>query len=344
MRRASLGFAILIIGVLSAHGQTAKKASAVGIMCLLRGDSFERPFQDLAHDPCWSNPNVQGVSLRSNWSKIEPVEGQFDWAFFDEGVRLAARAHKKIAMCVVAGVTTPSWVYNSGAYRFNIHKLRRQGYAEAMSQPVPWDQTFLSKWGNFIRAFASRYDNVEDLAYVVMGGSGRRAETFFVDSPEDIARVESNGDLSRWVQGSEKIADLYSVAFLKTPFIMALGPPVPDDAGKRALKQLVDYAAGNHPGHFGMMSAGLRPRYDMSSIGAQLIHAWSGRTPVGFQMLLPSKAGRLMSEGTLEDALNRGIAIGGHFFEVYSVDCQDPNQGPVLQRAAAKLFARYGGE
>src|SRR5580704_2823310 len=344
MRRLTLGFAILVLSMLSARGQTADKASAIGIMCLLKPDSVQHPFQDLAHDPCWKNPNVQGVSLRSNWDKIEPVEGEFDWSFFDDGVRMAGRTHKKIAMSVTAGVTSPSWVYTAGAYRFNIRKLRRRGGSEGMSQPLPWDQKFLTKWGDFVRAFAARYDHDEHLTYVVMGGPGRRAETFFVDSPEDIAQVESSGDLSRWVQGSEKIVDLYGAAFGKTPFIMALGPPVPDDAGKKALKQVVDYAAGSYPGRFGVMSAGLRPHYDMKSLGAAIIHSLSSRSPVGFQMLLPSKGGTLMSEGTLEDALNRGIGIGGHFFEVYSLDCRDPNQAMVLQAAAAKLRARYGGE
>ena len=329
------------LSIACAKGQSVRKASATGIFCLLAADRVERPFPDLASEPCWTNPNVQRVSLRSNWDKIEPSDGKFDWTFFDEGVRLAAQHHKKISMSITAGVTTPAWVYAAGAYRWDINRLRRTGGADPLSQPLPWDSVFQAKWSEFIRAFGARYDNVSELVYVVMGGPGRKAEGFFVNSPADIARLESMGGLSRWVQGSEKIVDHYASAFSKTPFILAMGPPIPGAAGQAALSQLIDYASQQYSGHFGVMSDGLRPAYALSSIGARTVRALSSRQPVGFQMLIPSKGGMLMSEGSLEDALNRGVALGAHFLEVYAADCRDPNQAAVLQRVGAKLSASY---
>ena len=328
----------------SVNGESAKKVAPTGVFYLLKSNSIEHPFNDLANDPSWTNPNVQGVSMRSQWSKIEPSEGNFDWSFFDEGVRLAAQYHKKISMSVTAGVTTPDWVYDAGAYKFTINKLRSRGGSASMTQPLPGDTVFLAKWTNFIRALAARYDNEPDLAYVVIGGPGRRAESFFVDSPEDIAKLQSIGGLSRWVQGSEKIVDRYASTFLRTPFILATGPPIPDYTGRTALSQLVDYGVSHYPGRFGIMSDGLRPRYEMTSPAAQMIRALSARTPVGFQMLLPSKGGRQMAPGTLADALGRGLVLGAHFLEVYSVDCNDPNQAPVLREVSAKLKAKFGSD
>jgi hypothetical protein len=333
---------ILGLNIASANGQSAKKVPATGIFYLTKSDSVEYPFENLASSRGWTNPNVAGVSLRSQWNKVESSEGGFDWSFLDEGVRLAAQHHKKISISVTAGVSTPDWVYAAGAYRWNIHKLRKGGSRLLMSQPLPWDSVLLSKWGDFVRALAARYDNTPDLAYVVMGGPGRRAESFFVDSPEDIAELESKGGISRWVQGSEKIVDRYASAFVKTPFILAIGPPIPSDAGRVALHQLIDYGADHYPGRFGIMSDGLRPRYEMASFGAQVIRALSTRCPVGFQMLLPSKGGRQMPEGTLADAIQRGFELGAHFIEIYSIDCDDPNQASGLQELNAKLLAKFG--
>jgi len=332
---------VLALNIAPAKGQSVRKLAPTGVFYLLKSNSVEHPFENLESDPSWTNRHVQGVSMRSQWSKIEPSEGDFDWAFFDEGVRLATLHNKKISISVTAGVTTPDWVYAAGAYKLTISKLHSSGLQE---QPLPWDSIFLSKWSSFVRALAARYDNIPNLAYVVMGGPGRRAESFFVTAPEEVAHFESLGGLSRWVQGSEKIIDCYGSAFQKTPFILALGAPVPTDAGRAALRQLVGYGASHYSGRFGVMSDGLRPRYAMRSPVAQMIRELSNRSPVGFQMLLPSKGGRQMPEGSLADALNGGVALGGHFFEVYSGDCNDPNQANVLQEVGAKLMAKFGND
>lgn len=341
MRFACFMVFVAAFNIDSAKSQSVGKVAPTGIFYLLKSNSIEHPFEDLASDPSWTNPNVQGVAMRSQWSKVEPSERSYDWSFFDEGVRLAAQHHKKISMSVTAGVTTPNWVYAAGAERFNISRPGARGASVAMMQPLPRDAVFLAKWTNFIRAMAARYDNVPELAYVVVGGPGRRAESFFVDSPDDIAKFQSMGGLSRWVQGSEKIVSGYGNAFLRTPFILAMGSPIPGEAGRAALNELIDYGASHYPGHFGLMSDGLRPRYQMRSPGAQMIRALSSRSPVGFQMLLPSKGGRLMYEGTLADALSRGFALGAHFFEVYSIDCDDPDQAGVLQQVGARLLAKF---
>ena len=49
--------------------------------------------------------------------------------------------------------------------------------------------------------------------------------------------------------------------------------------------------------------------------------------------------GQVKLEGglLLVDALNRGIALGAHFIEVYAVDCNDPRNAQVLTEAADKL-------
>ena len=52
--------------------------------------------------------------------------------------------------------------------------------------PLPWDPVFQQKWGAFIQALAARYGNAPNLAYVTMGGPGRRREAYFCFAPYDI--------------------------------------------------------------------------------------------------------------------------------------------------------------
>src|SRR5580704_12290841 len=87
LRRVLSAGLMVTCGSFSAFGQS--KATAYGIFDLLPVDSVASPFKDLASEHCWTNPNVVGVVLRTDWNKVEGVKGQFDWSFLDEGVALA---------------------------------------------------------------------------------------------------------------------------------------------------------------------------------------------------------------------------------------------------------------
>src|SRR5579862_3784659 len=64
------------------------------------------------------NRNVDGVTLRFWWDKIEPSEGQFNWTAVDRDIA-RVRAHgKKVSITVAAGYGTPAWVYAAGAAPF----------------------------------------------------------------------------------------------------------------------------------------------------------------------------------------------------------------------------------
>ena len=104
----------------SCSGAQTPKASASGIIYLLKADRPDFPSRDPAKEPCWTNSYVQGVLLRTFWSKIQPREGAIDWSFFDQGVALAAKYNKKLGLLMTAGVRTPRWVYPAGVYEFMV--------------------------------------------------------------------------------------------------------------------------------------------------------------------------------------------------------------------------------
>jgi len=312
------------------------KAPACGIFYLLKADSVNSPSRNLAKEPCWTNPYVQGVLLRTHWNKIQPSEEAVNWSFFDQGVALAEQYDKRVGLLVTAGVTTPEWVYAAGASRFTLRKLRDP--KSSPNQPLPWDPVFQAKWGNVIRALGERYDGNPRVAYVVMGGSGRKAESFFASAAEDVAAFDQLGGLTSWKTGVEWITDQYATHFSGTPFLLDLGAPVPSAQGRTALADVCSYAIAAYPHRFGVKSDGLSANYDLNAFGAREVSALSGSTTVGFQMSLPSKRALNPHGGfLLADALNRGIGLGAHFIEVYAVDCNDPVQAQVLTQTADTL-------
>lgn len=331
--RFAWAFLSVIIVCASANAQMP---NGIGVMYLTKSDAVGDPPYDLASEPCWTNSLVQGVALRTQWSKIQPTEAAFDWSFLDQGMALAAQHGKKVSILITAGVTTPQWVYDAGALKLMVTTQA----GPVMPMPLPWDPIFQTKWGNVIRAFGRRYGGNPQLVYVVMGGSGRRAESYFVFTAEDQATFARLGGLDSWKTGVEWIADEYARNFASTPFLLDLGAPVPTDAGQAALAEVCAYAVANYPGRFGVKSDGLAAGYGPNSFGATEIQYLSPTATVGFQMALPSK-GEMDEKGNLllKVALTIGIDLGAHFIEVYSADCNDPTEAQSLVQAGGELLS-----
>ncbi|HEY3661161.1 MAG TPA: hypothetical protein VGK91_08040, partial [Candidatus Udaeobacter sp.] len=208
--------------------------------------------------------------------------------------------------------------------------------AQIEPMPLPWNPVFQAKWGAFIQALAARYGSAPNLAYVVMGGPGRRAESFFCFTPYDIEYFNTVlGGLPNWERGVKWIIDQYGTYFPNTPFILALGAPIPTPDGTASLQAVCDYGAAQHHGnHFGVMSDGLQypSGPPNGSIGATEVSLLSPASTVGYQFFVTQHedidpvTGRFM----LDLGLERGINFGAHFIEVYGGDCDDPVLAPVL--------------
>lgn len=330
--RVVLAVLMATLGCTSSNAQTPP---GIGVMYLTKSDAVGNPPYDLASDPCWTSTVSQGVALRTQWSKIQPTEATFDWSFLDQGVALAAQYGKKVSILITAGVTTPDWVFTAGAQKF----LVTTQAGPVLAMPLPWDPVFQAKWGNVIRAFAARYEGNPQLVYVVMGGPGRRAESYFCFSPDDLVTFDSVGGLTSWKSGAEWIIDEYARNFTKTPFLLDLGAPVPTDDGQTALSDVCDYAVAKYPGRFGVKSDGLASGYGPNLFGATEVQLLSPTAMVGYQMALPSK-GKTDADGNLllAQALDIGIGFGAHFIEVYSGDCVDPIEADSLTAAGTALL------
>ena len=215
--------------------------------------------------------------------------------------------------------------------------------AQIEPMPLPWDPVFQAKWGAFIQALAARYGNAPNLAYIVMGGPGRRAESYFCFTPDNLDYfINTLGGLPNWEQGVRWIIDQYGTYFPNTPFILDMASPIPTTDGDTSLQAMCDYGAAQYPGnHFGVKSDGLEypSGPPNGSAGVTEVSLLCPTSTVGYQFYLPQLGavdpvtGRLL----LDLGLERGISFGAHFIEVYAQDCDDPNSATVLTSAARTL-------
>jgi hypothetical protein len=414
----SLSAAVVAILLYGSNPVGAQAPQGIGIMYLEDSDAAGNPPYNWAMDQGLTNPNVQGIALRTQWNRVEPHEhvnaDDFYWDYLDQGVALAAANGKKVSISVQAGVETPQWVYDAGASVFYVteqfgYSAITDGVTAAGSttvisagdtagwdatasvglqifggsipagttivtvnasnnvtisapatqsatgvaittamispMPLPWDPIFQQKWGAFIQAFAARYGNNPNVAYVTMGGAGRRRESYFCFTPYDMAYfINTLGGLPNWQAGVQWIIDQYGTYFPNTPFILAMADPIPTPDGDTALKAVCDYGAAQHPGnHFGVMSCGLQyPNGpNNGSMGVTEVELLSPISTVGYCFYGPQgpytdpATGRFM----LDLGLERGFNFGAHFIEVYALDCNIPILAPVLATWGARMTA-----
>jgi hypothetical protein len=132
-----MGNIIKILGTLStlaAATLALAKPFPAGIVNLSTGEMYppdSATISNLTKRP-WTNPNIDGMRVKTFWSYVQPAENTYDWTGPDEALRQGTEHGKFIALSVCAGDNSPDWVYASGATKYAL----RDG--SGLSMPNPW--------------------------------------------------------------------------------------------------------------------------------------------------------------------------------------------------------------
>ena len=293
----------------------------------------------------WQTSYVSGIALRATWPSMEASKGGYDWLMVDGALTEAQANNKRVSISVTPGVYAPSWLVNEGAKHINI-ATDSTGTTRS-NMVLPWDPIFQKEWGAFVKAEGARYDSNPNVGYVMIGGPGTAIETFMVHNQADYNTFAAAGGLPKWIVGSEQIIDMYGAAFKNTPFLLALANPVTNvpsenQAGQRALQQVIDYATAKYPGRFGICSHALQDTTLTQLAGFfvnQDIMQSSSIYPSGFQMIsaATNSPNNSLSVGNLGTAATDGIDMGAQFEEVYLVDIQNAQYTTMLTSANNQL-------
>jgi hypothetical protein len=132
---------------------------------------------------------LTGMGVRRfAWADLEPKEGEYNWKPVDEMLeRWAAlgRVCNIGVMCASThgnqpgGYVTPEWVFAAGAQKHEIDLTpaeSAQGTPGHKVAPVFDDPVFLTKLGNFLKAFAARYDGDRRIALIDIRSYGNWGE------------------------------------------------------------------------------------------------------------------------------------------------------------------------
>jgi hypothetical protein len=311
--------------------QAQKKSEPLGVYVVTPVDD------NLPAESCWTDPNVIGVTFRLNWSDIEPNappaggEGEFQWAYFDQGLALCQTNGKYAVLSVDCGRTAPGWVPGQ---KFPLHTLYKGNFNEI----EPWDPQFQAAVAHFIAKFGQRYDSNPLVLGISIWAGGWSTECQFAESQQDTNTLNAppyNGP-AIWLNAAETIAGYYAQAFPTTNCYIAAGVPIID--GKVTMTTLETYCqslgmgvqcnelAPNIPWVSGDTPPG-NPNYAEGYIPYTNLRFDSSPTQVPlvrYQLLFP--LGTNGPNGTtpmgtdLGAVLTNGLHAGANNIEIYSSD------------------------
>lgn len=312
-------------------------------------------------DQTYSNPNISGVVPRISWNTIEPQENKFQWQALDDIFTSAAQHGKKVVIIPVAGFDGPSWALQ-GVQTANFPRKYGKGAGQISPLPLPWDQTYLSRWYSFLSVLAGRYGN--NPSFIMIGLSGPTsvsAEMSLPNTDKDIQQWISVGyKPSRYESAWKQTFAEYAKLFPKQHFVLALYPGLPINeqgqtvhSAKDATRQaIITLGANNYPKQFALQTSGLNASKQSNGAGGySIVLSYNGQISTGFQMstsasVRPANMGDASNPvNALELSIMKGTqpnqaGMRINYLEIYEPDIINPDMQDVL--AYGQKLLLYG--
>jgi Beta-galactosidase len=303
-----------------------------------------------------TNPLVSGVTIRWQWQNVEPIEGVYDWSFFDREIARAANAGKKVLLRIVSGgKNTPSWVFEAGVQTFTFVDPQSK---EKTTIPIYWDPIFLEKKKNFIAAMGQHFANNPAVKLVSTSCVNSRTDDWMIpDSPKDIKKWQSVGYTSdKLINACLDIIDATMTAFPNQYVLMGIGRSKNglDPGADYVASHVVDYAMTDYHGRFVAQKNSLSAQIWDPETSPQLLDGWQllydSRPMVAGQMLwyVSNDPTCRMNHGKTPcepvSVLQEAVTTGAHYEmlyqEIYQMDILNPDLAGVIDYAASVLSAK----
>ncbi len=304
----------------------------------------------------YTNPNTSGVTFRTSWADVEPEDGKFDFSKIDTVFANAEKNGKWVELILIPGFGTPSWAMKgvqSGMFTIPYGP----GSGMLLPLPVPWDQTYLSRWFAFLKVIGDRYAGKTSFRKIAAAGpTSVSAEMTLPYSRNDIVQWEKLGYTSqKYINAWKQTFSAYSSTFPHQYFSLALHPalPIPDRSQKAYAREQIINLGLQYPSQFALQEDGLNGDSSNQIYGYRVVRDYSGQVATGFMMDTAAtlRSQRMGAEGNPPLALRKSIdkgmqpnSAGRHvnYLEIYEPDVLADEMQPVL-RYGASLFAGNPG-
>ncbi|MGH8094124.1 MAG: beta-galactosidase [Chthoniobacterales bacterium] len=285
-----------------------------------------------------SSPNVDGITLRQDWSGLEPTEGNFDFSFLDSAVAACAGSGKQILLRIGTQAGKPAWVNDAvtaaGGSFFSF--VATDG--TPMTIPVFWDPTFLAKKTAMISALGAHFTNNPSIKVVSASFANAISEDWNVPhTPTDVTNWLALGyTTDKLLAAGQQIIDTTMIAFPNQIVTMAVGgsghvngvnlDPTADYAARAA----VGTARASWSGRFNVQKNDLST-FIPPAPGTDTLYAmiWDFQPDVAGQMVYQCandptyRANNGVPQDpsiTLEESIDNAVSYNEKYVEIYQTD------------------------
>ena len=281
----------------------------------------------------FSNPDVDGVSVREYWSNLEPVEGIYDWTYLDTVIARSAAAGKPVLLRIGTQANKPLWVAAAVAQAGGtFFTFDDDGVQTTI--PVFWDPTFLAKKTAMIAALGAHFTNNPAVKIVSVSFANATSEDWTVPyTPTDVANWLAAGyTTQKMLDAGAAIVNATMAAFPNQYVTLAVGAngatldPDPSYVARNAVLN----ARASWPGRLIVQKnslATLIPAAPGTGSPWELI--WNSRSDVAGQMIWwcygdttyrVNGGVRIDPSTALTNSVDKGLAYGMKYIEIYKSD------------------------
>ena len=279
---------------------------------------------------------VDGLAFRTSWKALEPQNGVYDWTALDAAFDTVRTRGKQLTLHVGASsLGIPNWVAGLGVVTYTYTTPT----GATVTEPIPWDAIFLSRYTQFLAALAAHIQTRGDtsLLYAVSDGVPV-AEMSIVGCRNSVLSGGTAYSRANYLNAWKTTLDAHAASFVQTRLLISAPIAViciPDNDGKAFYTEVMNHAF-TKSANAAVFAA------DLNALGSarlvQVDASIRSRAAVAFQTIWSSTNDtQNRMQGTLNDAVCKGIASGARYFEIYKVDISslDTAIQDAIQRARA---------
>ncbi|MBI4066553.1 hypothetical protein HY411_02445 [Candidatus Gottesmanbacteria bacterium] len=339
----------------SMPSQTRSLVAPQGLVAV---KEFVSETKESLQEATYRNPSIRGVALRMEWNDIVSSQNKFHWDPLDQLFANAEANNKFVVLVLVPGYGTPSWA-QSGVRTETFSRKYGKGAGVASPLPLPWDETYLSRWFTFLGAVDTRYGSRSSFRMIAAAGpTSVSAEMSLPNTENDLETWLTLGyKPSLYIGAWRQVFAQYANLFPRQFFSLALYPGLPiNEAGQRDrssradTRQKVIDEGLNYSRQFVLQTSGLHAgnngRDDEAAgegAGYEIVRGYYGKVLTGFQLSTsatrnPAKMGDVQDPvHALQLSLEKGLEAGAQYIEVYETDVLNPSMQQVLAQVARQL-------
>lgn len=166
-----------------------------------------------------NHPQARGVLIRVPWNELEPAASTYDFSRIDNQLALLKSAGKGWSLAVVAGPSSPAWLYASP---YSVVPLNITFRSQPTQVPQFWSTALQGRLTVLAQALAARYGNDPDLQLVYLPQMSANGIEGHFNGNTDQSLTAQGFTEDHWVESVLQATVTFATAFSDKPIAVEL--------------------------------------------------------------------------------------------------------------------------